>query len=62
MRDILAVLYLLLFIPAWFVFLVWTVINLDLSTIEALGLGAVTGNFITCFVLMWQFYFRKKES
>jgi len=62
MRDILALLYLLLFLPAWFVAMIYVACTYPLSTFEMLGIGTINGVFLACFKDMWQFYFRKKES
>jgi len=60
MRDILATLYLIVFMPLWFIFVAWVVIEYSLNTAEAIGIGTANGVFLACFKDMWQFYFRKK--
>ena len=61
MRDKLAIFY-LPFILVWFAFVAWLVIKVEVTSLEAIGVGTATGIFLACFKDMWQFYFRKKES
>ena len=61
MRDFLAGMYVLVFLPVWIAFMVFVVVNFGLNTAEAVGLGTLNGVFIAAFKDLWQFYFRKKE-
>jgi len=62
MRDTLAILFMLLFLPAWFAFMFWIVANYPLNVAEALGIGTINGVFLAAFKDMWQFYFRRAPS
>ncbi|KKL53715.1 hypothetical protein LCGC14_2272670 [marine sediment metagenome] len=57
-NDFFAIVYLLFFL-VWLVFLAVMLVNLPLSTIEAVGLGTVTGGLLTLLALIVQYYFRK---
>lgn len=48
------------FLATWFTLLVIIAEFYTLDTIQALGLGTVTGILLKSFSDMWQFYFRKK--
>jgi len=48
------------FLLAWFTLLVMVVYNLDVSTLEAIGAGVITGVLIGGEKDILQFYFRKK--
>lgn len=62
MRDILAVLFLLLFLPAWFISIYFLVSTQPMNVYEALGVGTINGVFLAAFKDMWQFYFRKAQT
>ena len=62
MRDALAALYLLLFLPAWFIGIYYLVCSHPMNVYEALGVGTINGVFLAAFKDMWQFYFRKSPT
>lgn len=49
----------LLFFMSWCIFLLVAVVNIDLESIVALGLSAVTGVLVSILLLIAQFYYRK---
>ena len=55
----LALIFLLM---CWFGFVAFLIITLDMGVYEGLGLGTVTGIFLTAFANTWQFWFRKQGS
>jgi hypothetical protein len=58
-RWIMSLVYILAFLPTWFIFLVWAVTQLGVDVAEALALGTATGIFLAAFKDMWQFLWRK---
>ncbi len=60
-RDLLALIY-LPFVIVWFIAVCLAVKLIDISVIEALGLGTATGLLLAKLSDIIQFYFRKKES
>ena len=57
-RDLLAFVILMM-LPVWAVFIVAIFINYDIDVYTALGLGVVTGTYITWGGMVVVFYFRK---
>jgi len=57
-NDLLAILY-LPFLLIWIVIVAGIVKFLDVSVVEALGLGTATGIILATFKDIYQFYFRK---
>ena len=51
--------YLVVFLPAWFMFLYWAVRELGIDVMEGMMLGTATGIFLAKFSDMWQFIWRK---
>ena len=60
-RDILALVF-LGFILVWLIALSLMIWLLDISVIEALGLGTATGALLTIMALIFQFYFRRATA
>jgi hypothetical protein len=57
-NDLLAILY-LPFVLVWIVLVAGIVKFLNVSVVEALGLGTATGIILATFKDIYQFYFRK---
>ena len=60
-NNFFAVFYQIIFF-AWISIMVLIAYNLDLSTLEALGAGVITGVLLGIEKDIGQFYFRKKPS
>lgn len=60
-NDLLALLY-LPFVLVWLVLVCLAVKFLDMSTVEALGLGTATGILLAILKDIFQFYFRKAQD
>lgn len=58
-RQWLAIAYIFVFLPAWFVFMLVVATNCELEIIEVLALGTANGIFLGAFKDTWQFIWRK---
>ncbi len=57
-NDFFAMIYLVFFLT-WLVMLIVMLVNFDIDTLVALGLGTVTGVLLGPIILIVQYYYRK---
>ena len=60
-NGLLALLYMLI-LPVFIITIIWMVNGVGMTAMEGLGIGAILGQFVAVWILIAQFYFRKKEG